>query len=87
MIAQDFLDWLRDVILNWVSGTKDIIDTAGFETAGDAVASAGIGAGHFLALFIGAASWAVAVTAFGTYVGVWLVTGLIAVVSRRGTAS
>lgn len=87
MILQALLDWFRDVMVNFLTGWNDIVDAAGFTTAGAAVGGAAVGAGHFLALFIGAASFAVIGTAFTTYVGVWLVTGLMAVVSRRGTAS
>jgi len=87
MIWQSVLDFLRDTIVNWISGMNDLFDGAGFTTAGEAVGGAAADAGHFLALFVGGSGWAAAVSAFGAYTLVWLTTGLIAIVARRGTAS
>lgn len=87
MIFQGFLDWFRDVQVNWLSGLNSMMDAVGADTAASAVGAAGAGAGRFLALFIGNGSWPAVLSAFGAYALVWLATGLIAVVSRRFTAS
>lgn len=87
MLIQGFLDWLRDMIAIML-GTLGIplidLDT---QEAGQALGSAAAQAGYFLALFISPSVWGPIGTAFGIFVVTFGVTGLIAVIARRGTSS
>jgi hypothetical protein len=84
MITQAIMDFFRDLIVNWVSGMNTL--TAGLNpgAAGAAIGGVAANAGHFLALFISSAVWGVLMSALGVWFAVWLVTGLVAIVSRRG---
>jgi hypothetical protein len=87
MITQAVLDFLRDVVLNWVSGVGSLASGVGASAAGAAIGGVAAQAGHFLALFISPGVWPAIVTAWGIWLVVWLTTGLIAIVARRGTSA
>lgn len=87
MILQGFLDFVRDVILNQWTGINSLFSTLGAADAGSAVGSSLANAGHFIALFIGNVGWSALVSAAGAYALLWLATGAVAVVARRGTSS
>lgn len=87
MIPQAILDWLRDAIVTFLAIVNLPIELMG----GDA-AAAGLGsiigiAGAVLALFVSPGLWGPVLIAWGTYLSLWGITGLIAVITRRGTAS
>lgn len=87
MITQSILDFFRDLVLNWVTGVGDIAHGVGAGAAGAAIGGVAAQAGHFLALFISPGVWPSIVTAWGIWLAVWLTTGLIAIVARRGSSS
>lgn len=87
MITQAVLDWFRDVLANWVSGVGTLVDSVGGNGAAAFIGGAAVNATHFLALFLSSVSWAALLSAFGAYVLIFLATGIIAIVARRGTAS
>lgn len=86
MIGQAILDFFRDVVANWVSGFDSLLRGIDAAAAGAAVGGGAAGAGHFLALFIAPAWWGTIVGAWAAWMGVWLVTGLVAIIARRGKA-
>lgn len=87
MIPQLLMDWLRDVIAQWLSGLNDLLSGFASAAAGSGLGGAMTQAGHVLALFISPGVWGAVFAAWGTWLGVWSVTGLIAIIARRGTAS
>ena len=87
MIPQGAVDWIRDLMFNWWTGFNSLIDTLGGSAAASSLGSVGSNAGHFIALFIGNVGWSALLSAFGAYVTLWLATGAIAVIARRGTSS
>lgn len=87
MIIQAVLDFLRDVILNWISGVGSLAAGIGSQAAGAAIGGAAAQAGHFLALFVASGVWGALVAAWGVWLGVWLTTGMVAIFARRNTSS
>ena len=87
MIVQGFLDFLRDVVLNWVSGVGTLAAGMGAGSAGAAIGGVAAQAGHFLALFISPGVWPAVVTAWGIWLLLWVATGAIAIVARRNASS
>lgn len=86
MITQGIFDFLRDVVVNWVSGAASLVSGVDFVGIGSGVGSAVSGAGAFLALFISPGLWGGVVALFGVFLAVYLSTALIAVVGRRGAS-
>lgn len=86
MIIQAILDFVRDVVVNWVAGVAAIAQGAGASAAGAAIGGVAAQAGHFLALFIAPGVWPAIVVAWGVFLTVWLATGLVAIVARRGAS-
>jgi len=84
MITQAVLDFFRDVIVNWVSGVNSLMSGVDAGSAGAAIGGVAGQAGHFLALFISNGVWPAILAAWGVWLAVWLSTGLIAIISRRG---
>lgn len=87
MIGQAVLDFFRDVVLNWISGLDSLLGAIDAAAAGAAVGGGAAGAGHFLALFILPSMWGGIVAAWGAWLTVWLVTGLIGIIGRRGAGA
>lgn len=87
MIIQALLDFIRDAVLNWVSGVGSIASGMGAGPAGAAIGGVAGQAGHFLALFVSPGVWPSMVTTWVVWLGVWLTTGAIAIVARRNTSS
>lgn len=86
MIIQAVLDFVRDVIVNWISGVASLASGAGASAAGAAIGGVAAQAGHFLALFVSPGVWPAVVTAWGVFLTVWLGTGLVAIVARRNAS-
>lgn len=86
MIPQAFLDFIRDILVNWVTGIGNLASGIGPEAAGAAIGGAAAQAGHFLALFIAPSMWPAISTTWGIYLTVWLATAVVAMVARRGKA-
>lgn len=87
MITQGILDFFRDVQANFISGFGSLVDGVGGPGAAAYVASAFGNASHFVALFVSSVAWAALLASFGSYVFIWLASGIIAIFARRGTAS
>lgn len=87
MIIQGLLDFVRDVVVTWISGVQTIAGGIDPGAAGAAIGGVAAQAGHFLALFISPGVWPVMVAAWGVWLVVWLATGLVAIVARRGSSS
>lgn len=87
MITQGILDFFRDVLVNWISGLGSLLAGVDAGAAGAAIGGVAAQAGHFLALFIANSVWGPILAAWGAWLSVWLATGLIAIISRRGKAS
>lgn len=87
MITQNFLDWIRDVIVGWLNTLGTWITDMGIEGAGAAVGSFLGQTGNVLGLFISPGVWPVVLTAWTGWLALWAITGLIAVFARRGTSS
>lgn len=87
MIIQAILDFFRDALVNWLSGVGSLVDAVGGTGTAAFVGSSVGDATHFLALFIGSVAWAALLSAFGAYVVLFLATGVIAIFTRRFTAS
>lgn len=87
MITQAILDFVRDIVQNWVTGAGALLLGIDADSAGAAVGGVAGSAGHFLALFIAPGVWGAIIAAWGTWIAIWLATGLIAIVARRGTSS
>lgn len=84
MITQGLMDFFRDVIVNWISGVNGLMGGLDAGSAGAAIGGVADQAGHFLALFISNGVWPALLAAWGVWLAVWLATGLVAIVSRRG---
>jgi len=87
MITQGLLDFLRDFILNWIVGVNALMSGMDAAAAGAAIGGVAAVAGHILTLFISNSVWGAVVTTWAAWLSVWLTTGLIAIISRRGKAS
>lgn len=87
MIPQMFMDWIRDVVLSWITGFDSLL--SGFDASGAGSALGGVmaQAGHMLAVFISPGVWPAIFGAWAAWLALWGITGLIAVIARRGTAS
>lgn len=86
MIFQGVMDFIRDIIVNWISGVSTIAQGAGAGAAGAAIGGVAAQAGHFIALFISPGVWPAMVTAWGVFLTVWLATGLVAIIARRNAS-
>lgn len=87
MITQAILDFFRDVLVNWINGVNSLMAGVDASAAGAAIGGVAAQAGHFLALFISNSVWPTVLATWAVWMGVWLTTGLIAILSRRGKAS
>lgn len=87
MITQAIMDFIRDMVVNWISGVNDLSSGVDVLAAGSSIGGVSGQAGHFLALFISPGVWPVIVSAWGVWMAVWLATGLIAIFSRRGKSA
>ncbi len=88
MIAQALMDFFRDVLVNWINGWNGLLAGVDATAAGAAIGGVAAQAGHFLALFIDNGVWVIGIVpAWLAWLAVWLATGLIAIISRRGKAS
>lgn len=87
MITQALLDFFRDVIVNWINGVNSLMVGIDAAAAGAAIGGVAAAAGRLLALFVTNSGWLVILATWGVWMAVWLTTGLIAIVSRRGKAS
>lgn len=83
VITQAFFDFVRDILVNWISGITTLFDPSAAESAGAAIGSAGAATGAALWLILDPTLFGVAVGIFGTYLVVWLVTSLVAIFGRR----
>lgn len=86
MITQAVLDFVRDMFVNWISGFDSLLTGIDAAAAGAAIGAAASNAGHLLALFIDPGWWSTILAAWTAWIGVWLITGLIAIIARRGKA-
>lgn len=87
MIVQAILDFFRDVVVNWINGTTTILSGLDPNAAGAAIGAVAGPIGNFLALFIAPSWWTAITTAWLLWLGVWLTTGAIAIIARRGSGS
>ena len=87
MITQSVLDFFRDVVANWISGISSLTSGVDIGGAASAIGSVASQAGHFLALFIAGSVWPAIISAWGVWILVWLTTGAIAIISRRGASA
>lgn len=87
MIVQAILDFFRDVVVNWIAGLNSLTTGVDTTAAGEGIGSAAAGAGHVLALFIDAGLWPYIVATWTVFLGLWLTTGLIAIIGRRMSGS
>lgn len=86
MLGQAILDFFRDIVLNWIAGFDNLLGGIDAASAGGAIGGAAADSGHFIALFVSPGMWGGVVAAWLAWLGVWLATGLIAIISRRGKA-
>lgn len=86
MITQSVMDFLRDIVVNWISGIGTIFAGIDMTAAGAAVGGAAAQASHFIALFIAPAVWPAVVAAWGVFMAITLTTAAIAIFTRRGKA-
>lgn len=84
MITQWLLNFFRDIVVNWLSGMGTLLGGVDAHAAGAAIGGVAAQAGHFLGLFIAPGVWPAIVAAWGVWLAAWLVTGLVAIISRRG---
>jgi len=82
--VQAALDFLRDVVLNFISGFSTLTSGLDLSAAGAAVGGSAAQAGHLLAVFISPSVWPVLFASWGIMLGVYSATGLAAVITRRG---
>lgn len=87
MIPQMFMDWLRDIVLSWINGLNGPLSGLDAGAAGAGLGGVMAQAGHMLAVFISPSVWPAMFTAWAAWLALWGITGLIAVIARRGTAS
>jgi len=77
------MDFLRDVLVNWILGASSGVDTDSAVAAGAAIGGAAVSAGRFLALFIDPALFGAVGAAFAGFVVCWVAGALIAVIRGR----
>jgi len=87
MIPQAFLDFLRDTLNNWIRGINVLTVDMDPSAAGSAIGGVGAQASAFIALFISPSVWGSIIAMWAIWIGVWLTTGAIAIVSRRGKST
>lgn len=87
MITQGILDFLRDVIVNWITGLGPATEGIGAAQAGAAIGGVAGQAGHFIALFVAPSVWPFVVTAWGVWFATWLTTAVVAMFMRRGASA
>lgn len=87
MITQAILDFIRDVVVNWVTGVGTASEGIGAAQAGAAIGGVAGQAGHFLALFVSPAVWPFMVAAWGIWFTAWLTTAVVAIIARRGASA
>lgn len=87
MIPQTLMDWFRDLIVAMLDNMATLL--AGMDAAAAAGGIAGglSAAGKLLALFISPGVWGSLMTVFGIWLAVWGITGVIAIIGRRGASS
>lgn len=83
MIIQAILDFFRDGVVNWLRGINIMLEGIPAQAAGAAIGGVADNAGHVLSLFISNDVWPGIATTWGVWMGVWLTTGLIAIIARR----
>lgn len=83
MITQGILDYFRDIIQSWIAGIGVLVDPSSAQDAAAAISGVGGQIGALLWLFLDATVYLVAVGLFGVYIGVLVVTQLVAMVGRR----
>lgn len=83
MIGQGLLDFLRDLLVTWIEGADALLGGIDASAAGAAIGGVAADAGHFIALFISPGVWVVVATAWASWLVLWLVTGLFAIIGRR----
>lgn len=86
MITQALLDFLRDVVVNWITGTDSLMQGVDAGAAGAALGGVAALGGHVLALFVANSVWPAILSTWAVWLSVWLATGLIAIFSRRTKA-
>lgn len=87
MIPQILMDWFRDVVLNFLNLMDSMLGGIDFEGAAGAIGGVSQQASHVLALFISPGVWPAIATAWAAWLAIWGITGLVAIVARRGTSS
>lgn len=87
MIVQAIIDFFRDVIVNWLSGMSGLTGGINPAEAGAAIGGVAAQAGHVLALFVSPGVWPAIVGAWTVFLSVWVITGLVAIIARRGASS
>lgn len=83
MIGQAFIDWVRDLLVTWLRGIGGLLDGIDAAGAGAAIGGVAADAGHFIALFVAPGVWGVVATAWASWLIIWAVTGLFAIIGRR----
>lgn len=84
MIVQGILDFLRDVVVNWVTGAASLLGGIDLEGAGAGLGSVASGVGSILGLFVAPSVWGAVVAAFLLFVSIYAGTAIVAVLGRRG---
>lgn len=87
MIPQTFMDWFRDLIVTVLNATAGLLNGMDADAAAAGIASGLASAGRLLALFIAPSVWGSILTVFGIWLAVWSVTGVVAIIGRRGASS
>lgn len=87
MITQGLLDFIRDVVVNWLTGLGVLVAPLDAAGAGAAIGGAASGGSAILWLIIDPGWWGTVTAAFGLWLAVWLATSLIAIVGRRMAGS
>lgn len=83
MIVQSVIDFIRDVLVNWLVGINGLIDLGSAQGAAAGFGGAALAVSRILALFLDSAFWGGFVALFVTFLAVWAITALIAIVGRR----
>lgn len=87
MIIQSMLDFFRDLFATWVDGVSSLIPGDVAVAAGEGLGAAAGAVSRVLALFVSPTLWPSVLSMFSTFLVVFFLTALIAIVSRRGASS
>lgn len=87
MIPQSLMDWFRDLIVSVLGGMANLLDGMNAAAAAGGIAGGLSSAGKLLALFIDPDTWGAIMTVFTIWLAVWGVTGIVAIIGRRGSSS